>query len=572
LSAPDAPAGAPLRLTPAPALTDVTAYAVPRAGAPIDLHLDGNEGAWPDPSLLQAAAGVDRLRRYPSARPLEAALAVRLGVSPEAVLVTAGGDEGIDRACRVMLRPDRDEVVLPEPTFEMIHRYARLSGGRIVGVPWGASWPRAAVLEAISARTALVFVVSPNNPTGQVASVDDVRAVAQAAPEALVVLDHAYVEFANADFTRAVLDLPNVLVIRTFAKAWGLAGLRVGYAVGHPRVVGWLRAAGGPYPVAGPSLAVAEAALAGDLDAFVATVREERASLTTMLAGLGATPTASEANFVFARVRDPLWLRDGMAGLGVGVRAFPGKPGLADAVRVTCPGRPDHYARLAHGLAAVLAPEAVLLDMDGVLADVSRSYRAAIVGTCHAFGVAVTLDDISAVKAEGDANNDWVVSQRLLARRGVDISLSDVTATFERLYQGTPDTPGRWTTETLIPAVGWLARLAGRVRVGIVTGRPRKDAARFLAQHGLEVAAVVCMEDGPLKPDPWPVRRCMALLGVRRAWMVGDTVDDVRAARAAGAVPLGVRAPGDTGDGASLTAAGAARVLDRLEDLEALLP
>lgn len=561
-----------LRVTPAPPLAEVTAYAVPRAGAPIELHLDGNEGAWPDPALASAAASTDRLRRYPSVKPLEAALAARLGVAAEQVIVTAGGDESIDRACRAFLRPDRDEVVLPEPTFEMIHRYARLSNGRIVGVPWRESWPRDAVLAALSPRTALAFVVSPNNPTGRVAALADVRAVAEAAPEALVVLDHAYVEFADEDHTAAVLDLPNVLVIRTLAKAWGLAGLRVGYAVGHPQVIAWMRAAGGPYPVAGPSLAIAEAALAGTLDGFVATVRDERQQLTTLLAGLGAHPTPSQANFVFARVPDPLWARDGMAGLGVGIRAFPGKPGLTDAIRVTCPGRADHFARLTHGLRAVLAPDALIFDMDGVLADVSRSYRAAIVGTCAAFGIAVTLDDISAIKAEGNANNDWVVSQRLLARRGVDVPLSDVTATFERLYQGTSDEPGLWTTETLIPAVGWLARLATRLPVAVVTGRPRHDAARFLAHFGLAVSAMVCMEDGPLKPDPWPVRRCLELLGVTTAWMVGDTVDDVRAARSAGVVPLGVRAPGDSGDGSNLVAAGAARVLDRLEELEGLLP
>lgn len=567
-----APPPADLRVTPAPALAEVTAYAVPRAGAPIDLHLDGNEGAWPDAALASAAASTNCLRRYPSTKPLEAALAARLGVAPEQVIVTAGGDESIDRACRAFLRAGRDEVVLPEPTFEMIHRYARLSNGRIVGVPWGDAWPRDAVLAALSDRTALVFVVSPNNPTGQVATLADVRSVATAAPEALVVLDHAYVEFADEDHTAAVLDLPNVLVIRTLAKAWGLAGLRVGYAVGDPRVIAWLRAAGGPYPVAGPSLAIAEAALAGTLDGFAATVQSERAKLTMLLTALGTTPTPSHANFVFARVRDPLWARDGMAGLGVGIRAFPGKPGLTDAIRVTCPGRADHYARLAHGLRAVLAPDAVIFDMDGVLADVSRSYRAAIVGTCAAFGVTITAAEISALKDEGNANNDWVVSQRLLARRGVDVPLSDVTATFERLYQGTPDEPGLWATETRIPAVGWLARFAERLPVAVVTGRPRHDAARFLAHFDLRVSAMVCMEDGPLKPDPWPVRRCLELLGATTAWMVGDTVDDVRAARAAGVVPLGVRAPGETGNGSALITAGAARVLDRLEDLEGLLP
>ena len=120
-----------------------------------------------------------------------------------------------------------------------------------------------------------------------------------------------------------------------------------------------------------------------------------------------------------------------------------------------------------------------------------------------------------------------------------------------------------------------LERLAKRLPLAVVTGRPRDEARWFLEREGLAplVRAVVCMEDAARKPDPAPVRLALTRLGVRRAWMVGNTPDDIRAATGASVVPLGIVAPGDdlTATAAALTDAGAARVLDQLTDLEELL-
>lgn len=568
-------------LRPSPGAAQATHYSVPRAGAPLDLFLDGNEGAVPSLALYETLAerGADLLRRYPHAGTLEAAFAARLGVDPRRVLVTAGGDESIDRACRAVLTPGR-QLILPEPTFEMIARYARLAGGEVVSVPWpGGPWPLDAVLAALGPETAMVAMVTPNNPTGATATADDLRRIAAAAPHALILVDLAYVEFADAA-TQALADvalsLPNALIVRTISKAWGLAGLRIGYCAGHETLIGWLRACGGPYPVAGVSLALSEAALnVGETEvaAFIEEIRTERVVLHALLASLGAAPEPSQANFVLARVKDSVWLRDAFAGFGIAIRAFPGRPMLEDAVRITCPGQSAQMTRVVHALRTTLAPEAMLFDLDGVLADVSTSYREAIVRTCADFGVIVTGEDIAALKAAGDANNDWLVSRRLLAAGGVSVSLEDVKAKFESLYQGTSETPGLHTNETMRVTREQLGAWASRLPLGIVTGRPRRDLDRFLDTFDLRAffRATVCMEEAPLKPDPAPVRLLMARLGVSRAWLLGDTPDDQRAARAAGVLPLGVLAPGET-DSTPLTRAGAARVLAQPADWEALLP
>ena len=198
--------------------------------------------------------------------------------------------------------------------------------------------------------------------------------------------------------------------------------------------------------------------------------------------------------------------------------------------------------------------ETLLMDMDGVLAEVSKSYRAAIEQTCHLYGAtAVTQDTITQWKIRGNANDDWKLSRDLILddpNGRKDITLEQVTETFERFYQGDGKTPGLCTLETLIPLKETLLELRRRSRpgVGIVTGRPRRDCLTFLQQHGLTdlVDATYCMEDGPSKPDPAPVRICCERLGVAPSStvvLVGDTPDDIRAAVAAGCRAVGVLTP-----------------------------
>ena len=195
----------------------------------------------------------------------------------------------------------------------------------------------------------------------------------------------------------------------------------------------------------------------------------------------------------------------------------------------------------------------LLLDMDGVLAEVSKSYRASIVATCHKYGATgVTLDLIGDWKAKGGCNNDWKLSLDLInldpnGQKG--LTLDQVTETFEEFYQGTADKPGLSDLESLIPDKKTLEELKKRSgKVGIVTGRPIKDCQKFLDLHGLShlVDASVCMEDGPAKPDPFPVLECCKRLGVdpsSSVVLVGDTPDDIRAAVAAGCSGVGVATP-----------------------------
>jgi len=197
----------------------------------------------------------------------------------------------------------------------------------------------------------------------------------------------------------------------------------------------------------------------------------------------------------------------------------------------------------------------LLLDMDGVLAEVSRSYRASIISTCHEYGAtSITFDTVAEWKARGGCNNDWRLSFDLIytdPNGDKSVTYDQVVETFEKYYQGKGETPGLCDLETLIPSVEILEELkkrCGKNGMAVVTGRPKKDCDKFLRLHKIDhlFDCCVCMEDGPPKPDPFPVMRALELLGKdagKDVVMVGDTPDDIRAAIACGCRGVGVATP-----------------------------
>ena len=542
----------------------------------IDLSM--NEGALPSRASLRILERLDPelLRKYPKTAPLESAYAARLGIASDRVLATTGGDEAIDRVLRAFLAPDQ-EIVFPVPTFEMIPAFARMARGRLIPIEysWG-TLPHDEILAEVGDATGVVAVISPDNPTGRAFSTRALRRLAGALPPGVVfMVDSAYAEFADEDPAPTLLECPNVILIRTLSKAWGLAGLRVGFAVGSTEHIERVRSFGGPYCLSGPAMAIALDRLqhgTEEMRAFVADVRARRRRLADLIGRLGGQPEPSQTNFVLAALPDARWIHRGLASQGIAVRYFPHLP---EHVRITVPRNDNEFHRLEGALNALERPDALLFDMDGVLADVRRSYREAIMRTCASFGIQVENRDINACKAMGHANSDWRVTQLLLEARGVEASLDEVTRRFEELYQGTAKSPGLRRHETLIPRRALIESLAENRPLGIVTGRPRGDAERFLDEMEIRECfrVVICAEDAPLKPDPAPVRLALDALNAKTAWMLGDTPDDLRAAVGAGAVPVGVVPPGGgAGVWDTLDAAGAARIVQADAELGGLFP
>ena len=330
------------------------------------LCLNKNEGPPLRPELRQRLLRLDGecLRRYPSRTALQSALARRFCVDAGRVLVTAGGDDAFARWSRAALTPGQS-VLLHEPTFGLIRTTAEAAGARVEGLTWlEGPFPKDAFAERMvptnGAIAPFALLVRPNNPTGRCVENDTLRELLDRAGRQLVGVDLAYGEYAEPDARELALELAareNTLLFGTFSKAYGLAGLRVGYVLGPPEVVAAMDAAAGPYPVAGVALELAEAALAlGPDRAHIERVAVERDQLAALLAGVGAICLPSSANFVLTRPPvDALALACALRTQGVVVRSFAGDGVLAPWLRITCPGNPEQLERLARALDAALA-------------------------------------------------------------------------------------------------------------------------------------------------------------------------------------------------------------------------
>ncbi len=346
-----------------PELSELTAY-VPVVKPGIRVRLDANE-APPVPEAVRAVVGaaVARvpLERYPDARALELkeAIAARTGAPPSSLIVGTGSDEVIALLAAACARPrgrmTQGTFLAPTPTFVMYRVTARAHGLRFVDVPLDAAWDLdvPAMKKAIEVlEPNVVFIATPNNPTGNRMSRDRIEAVALAAPDSLVVVDEAYVDYTAEGSLRALREkYRNVAILRTLSKL-GLAALRIGWLEADEAMVSAIEKARQPFNVSATSQAAAAAVLRdawGALREHVATIVSERERVVAEVRAMhGVEPTPTEANFVWIRSeKDAREITDALASRGVLVRSFHAAGGrMAKHLRVTIGTREENDALL----------------------------------------------------------------------------------------------------------------------------------------------------------------------------------------------------------------------------------
>ena len=326
------------RMIPRAAYQAIDLYAPNRA--PCEVDLSDNTNLWGVPPAAERAireAAVATVTRYPSlyAPGLKEALAAYLGVAPDMVVTGCGSDDVLDSAIRAFCEPG-ERVAVPEPSFAMIPIFARMNGLEPVLVPLaGGTALDADAMLATGAR--VIYLCSPNNPTGGLLDADAVGRVVREAP-GVVILDEAYAEFAERNGLDLLAASERLLVCRTMSKAFGLAGLRVGYVAGAPALVAEVEKSRGPYKVNALAERAAVAALTEDLDWVGRHVREAvlvRERLAAELRARGLAPLPSQANFVLVPVPGALQLATRMRERGVAVRPFPALPTIGDALRIS---------------------------------------------------------------------------------------------------------------------------------------------------------------------------------------------------------------------------------------------
>ncbi len=338
--------------------SDQSTYNPPEFESEIKLQLSRNESTCCIDELHEFLAGLPStcVSQYPSLDKLHELLGKRHGVTPDQIVVSAGGDESLDRVLRIGLK-DKSEILSHSPSFEMIDIYTQNHGGISRTTPWfDQDFPVNEMIDNINSTTGVVVLVSPNNPTGQTIPLENVMRIAKRAQEfgAIVLVDLAYVEFADDDPTLKLIAAPNVLVLRTFSKAWGLAGMRLGYLIcPSPELASDYRAASGPFPVSGVSIATGCHAIANRQNAMQENVKNTkrfRDQLHSLLVGVGGQPLESDGNFVLCRFNDSQSVREKLGQLGIGVRIFPGRPELNGWLRITCPTNSADWISLAKGI------------------------------------------------------------------------------------------------------------------------------------------------------------------------------------------------------------------------------
>lgn len=312
-------------------------------------------------AIAAVCRAVERIHFYPEsgAPELVSALATKLAVAPDRLLLGNGSNELIELAARAFTGP-QDEVVFSADGFAIYAIVARAIRARAVAVPANDHHHDLdAIAAAVGPRCRLVFLANPNNPTGTIFRREAWRRFIEAIPrDVLVVVDQAYCEFVGDPEYPQLLDeldaLPNVLLLRTFSKIYGLAGLRIGYAIGDRDVVSAVGRLRQPFNVNSLAQAAALAAL-GD-DAHVEASRrvsvEGRRYLARELSELGLACVPSEANFVLVDVGDGDRVTKGMLARGIIVRPMRGY-GMASKIRISV-GTDEQNRRCVRALAAVL--------------------------------------------------------------------------------------------------------------------------------------------------------------------------------------------------------------------------
>lgn len=244
--------------------------------------------------------------RYPpdESRSLMDKIANFVGLTPEHVLLGDGSNMLIDVLVKTFIDPS-DEVIVSYPTYAMYETFVKLMNGRVRSVPKDGdfNWSVDGIVEAISPKTKLVFICSPNNPTGNVMSKEDLVSIVKEG--VAVLLDEAYAEFARTSLVKLIPEWDNIIVLRTFSKAFGLAGLRVGYMLANPDLIEIMKRVTPPFAVNVLAIVAAEAAL-DDLEYLTKTkevVKSGREYIYNALNKVGGvTAYPSEANFVLIRV------------------------------------------------------------------------------------------------------------------------------------------------------------------------------------------------------------------------------------------------------------------------------
>jgi histidinol-phosphate aminotransferase len=540
------------------------------------IRMDANENPYGcAPAVLKTVQNLSAadISVYPDTTKLTEKIAKYLEVNRKNIAVSNGSDDLIRNIIDITVKPG-SKVILPIPTFSMNTVFLNMKGSNafeIVTAP-KESFPVEEIIKtAKSKKASLIMIVNPTVPYGQLITKSKIEKILKALPDSTVLVDEAYGEFSDSTLIDLTDKYPNLIVTRTFSKAFGLAGVRIGYSVSSPQLAEKLKNSLSPYSASTPAIKLAEIALENTkwMKERVKKILQSRESLFSKLKELGLDPIPSKANYItiFSPIADKIC--EYLKSEKILVRYFDRSGGLPQkALRISI-GTEKENRMIIKKLKLFLKPQAVIFDMDGVLVDVSGSYIETIKRTVKKLsGIGTTDKEIEELRSKGGFNNDWILTHELLKRRSISKSYAEVVRVFQEIYLG-KDSPGLIEKETLLIKESLLKKLSKKYPLALFTGRPQLEAEFVLNRFniGKYFSSVVTMNDvKKQKPEPQGALITLKNLGVVSAIYFGDTVDDMLCAKNSGCIGIGISSTKE-----ALLDAGAAFVIKNINEAEVII-
>ncbi|MFH0875541.1 MAG: histidinol-phosphate transaminase [archaeon] len=549
-------------------LETIKPYAVDELDRKKYIRLDFMENtAGCSPKVIDAMKKINAkiIGMYPDYSGINNKLARVLGITKKKFILTNGSDEAIRLVIDAIVG-EQEEIILIEPTFSMFDFYAKTAGANIVALRFkdNFSFPMEELLSSINAKTKLVILCNPNNPTGTIVDEKDIIDVADRLKEksgGMLLVDEAYYEFSDITVlpyiigcdNRNIAPRKNMIITRTFSKAWGLASLRIGLIIADETVIPDIKKIASPFSLNYAAVVALSAALDDKeyVKNYVDYVTTQRNVLEKKAEMLGFNVTPSYANFVLANFSDKAdYYANAIMQKGILVKNLDKK--IKGFLRISIGSEEEmtiFYIALAEIRLQLMFEkvDTILFDMDGVLVDVSNSYRVAIREAVNYFlkknGIdkQITFEIIQFFKEKGRLNNDWDCSKAIIESYGITVPMQEIISKFDEICFG-----GAIDNEKLIVNLDMLSMLSKKYKLGIVTGRPRRDADYTIKKFGLDkyFSCIVTLDDvAKSKPDPEGIGKAINALGGKTCAYIGDTVDDIIAAKNALCISVGIIPP-----------------------------
>lgn len=504
--------------------------------------LDAGESLWgPSPLVVKRLSRFKGYQFYPdpSYLSLRKKIEEYTDVGYEQILVSNGGDELIDLLLRLMLNVG-DKIIDTPPTFSSYRISTVLNRGVVLNVPRKKDFAidTEAILRSIDKKVKIIFICNPNNPTGTVTTVDEIEKILKSG--VLVCVDEAYIEYGGQSCIPLMKKYNNLVILRSFSKWAGIAGLRLGYGLMSANMVAQLMKIKQPYNVNSAAVIAGIASLEDELyrTRTIKKITDQRDMMCRRILDMNVyRVTKSGGNFLFIQAPQKILdlVQIGFASDGIAVRML--SINGEGALRITI-GKPAQNEKILSILNATRANQydTLLFDMDGVLVDVSKSYRRAIQKTaCFFLGRTVSKSEVAIIKGKVGMNNDWDATYALIGNK--DIPYEEVKAYFQKLYLGNGMKKGLIEKEDLLISRANLISLKKKYgKMGIVTGRPRVEAEYVIKRFRLGdiFDILIAKEDAKReKPFPDPITKAMKMLKSKTPVYIGDSPSDVVAANAA---------------------------------------